>query len=108
MRGGRLTVLALAVEEATGRGCCDTRSVLWNSFAREFAANDLAQARRAVDEAVGVEFAVLLHDGRRVGDRIAEEGRRRGADEIVVADPKSCLTRRERRRLGAAALPVTA
>jgi hypothetical protein len=49
---------------------------------------------------------VLVHDGRRVGDAVATEAGRRGADEIVVAD---CLTRRERRRLHAhAAVPVTA
>lgn len=108
-RGGRLTVLALAVEEATDRRCCDTRSFLWNNFARGFAQNDLARARVAVADGAGVEFAILVHDGRRVADAIRREARRRGADETVLADSKSCLRWRERRRLRAeSALPVTA
>ena len=108
-RSGRLTVLALALEEPTSRRCCDTRSVLWNAFMREFAENDLARARGVVDDAADVEFAMLRHNGRRVGDAVAREARRRGADEIVLADPKSGLTRRERRRLRRdAAVPVTA
>jgi hypothetical protein len=105
-RGDLVTVLALAVEEPTGQGCCDTRSVLWNNYAREFAENDLARARVAVGDAADVEFAVLVHNGRRVADAVVREAGRRGADEIVVAD---CLTRRERRRLHLhAAVPVTA
>src|ERR671930_45513 len=46
--GGRLTVLVPAVEEAVGRGCCDTRSVLWNRLARERAGEELVRARLAV------------------------------------------------------------
>jgi hypothetical protein len=45
---------------------------------------------------------VLAHNGRRVPEALAREARLRQADEIVLADPKSCgLTRRERRRLDA-------
>ena len=99
-RGGRVTVLALAAEEATGHGCCDTRSVLWNEIVRGFAEEDLARARMAVDLAAEVELDVLVHGGRRISEAVEEEARRRGADEIVVADPKSCgLSRREQRRL---------
>jgi nucleotide-binding universal stress UspA family protein len=99
-RGGRLTVLALAVEEPVGRGCCDTRSVLWNGFERGFAEEDLARARIAVDDASEVELGVLVHDGRRVAEAIEREARRRGADEIVIADPRaSGMSRRQRRRL---------
>jgi nucleotide-binding universal stress UspA family protein len=100
-RGGRLTVVALAVEEPATRGCCDTRSVLWNRIARELAQEQLAQARAALaEDAAEVELAVLAHSGRRVAETIAIEARRRQADEIVLADPNSCgLTRRERRRL---------
>jgi hypothetical protein len=102
-RGGRLTVLALAVEEPVGRGCCDTRSVLWNRIERGFADEDLARARIAVDDDSGVELGVLVHGGRRVAEAIEEEARRRGADQIVVADPRaSGMSRRERRRLQAA------
>ena len=57
----------------------------------------------AVDGASEVELGVLVHGGRHVAEAIEEEARRRGADEIVVADPKaSGMTRRERRRLQAA------
>jgi nucleotide-binding universal stress UspA family protein len=102
-RDGRLTVVALAVEEPASRGCCDTRSVLWNRIARELAREQLAQARAALAEnAAEVELAVLAHSGRRVADTLVTEARRREADEIVLADPSSCgLSRRERRRLDA-------
>jgi nucleotide-binding universal stress UspA family protein len=102
-RGGRLTVVALAVEEPASRGCCDTRSVLWNRIARELAQEQLAQARAALAEnASDVQLAVITHSGRRVAETLALEARGREADEIVLADPSSCgLTRRERRRLDA-------
>jgi hypothetical protein len=108
-RGGRLTVLALAVEEPEGRGCCDTRSVLWNGIAREFAENDLARARMAVEDVlegggspIELGFEVLTHGGRRLGEAVEREALRRGASEIVVADPRACgLSRREQRRLRA-------
>ena len=86
-----------------GRGCCDTRSVLWNGIVRNLAEQDLARARIAVDDASEVELGVLLHGGRRVAEAIEEEARRRGADEIVLADPRaSGMSRRDRRRLQAA------
>ncbi len=98
--GGRLTVAALALKEATGRGCCDTRSVLWNRVTREFAQEDLTRARMALDDPDDVEFAVVTHSGRRVADAIVDAARLRGVGEIVVADPSSsALNRRERRRL---------
>jgi nucleotide-binding universal stress UspA family protein len=102
-RGGRLTVVALAVAEPASRGCCDTRSVLWNRIARELAQEQLAQARAALAEnAAEVELAVLAHSGRRVAETIVTEARRRQADEIVLADPSSSgLGSRERRRLDA-------
>jgi hypothetical protein len=102
-RGGRLTVVALAVEEPASRGCCDTRSVLWNRIARELAQEQLAKGRAVLAEnGTEGELAVLAHSGRRVAETIVAEARRRQADEIVLADPSSCgLTRRERRRLEA-------
>ena len=101
-RGRRVTVLALVTEEQAGRGCCDTRSVLWNRIEREMAGDDLTRARLAVDDAGDVELGVLVHDGRRVAEAVAREAARRGADEIVLADPRSSgLTRRQRRALGA-------
>ena len=107
---GQLTVLALAVEEPEGRGCCDTRSVLWNGIAREFAEKDLARARIAVEDVLSgehgtieVRFEILAHGGRRIGETVEREALRRGASELVVADPRACgLSRRERRRLPSA------
>ena len=122
-RGGRLTVLALAVEEPVKRGCCDTRSVLWNRITREIAQKDLARARMVVEDAAGVElgvrvdggrdsldveFGVLRHTGRRVSEAVEREALRRGADQVVLADPGSCgLSRREQRRLRASALATS-
>lgn len=99
-RGARLTVLALVVEEPVARRCCDTRSVFWNGVQREFADTDLMRARMALGDAPGVELEVLPHSGRRVAQAIEREAERRGAEQIVVADPASCgLSRREQRRL---------
>ena len=131
-RGGRLTVLALAVEEPVKRGCCDTRSVLWNRITREIAQKDLARARMVVEDAaeaeavdngaevevgvrvdggrdlLDVEFGVLRHTGRRVSEAVEREALRRGADQVVLADPGSCgLSRREQRRLRASALATS-
>jgi hypothetical protein len=38
--GGRLTVLSLVAQEQESRGCCDTRSVLWNDITRGLARGD--------------------------------------------------------------------
>jgi hypothetical protein len=57
-----------------------------------------------VDDAEEIELGILVHDGRRVSEAVEREAHRRGADEIVVADPRSSgLSRRDRRRLEAAA-----
>ena len=53
-----------------------------------------------MDDASEVELGVLVHGGRRVAEAIEREARRRGADEIVIADPRaSGMRRRELRRL---------
>jgi hypothetical protein len=104
-RGGALTVLALAVEEPVGRGCCDTRSVLWNGIERELAEGDLARARMAVVDAPEVELGILVHSGRRVAEAVEREALRRGADEVILADPGAGgLSRRARRQLRASGL----
>ncbi len=96
----RVTVLALARQEAPRNGCCDTRSVLWNEVCRELASEHLSRASRAVGGQAGVEFDVLTAPDRKVVDAIAREALTRGADEIVLADPRgSGLGGRERRRL---------
>jgi hypothetical protein len=102
-RNDRITILALAAEEPVSRGCCDTRSVLWNRITRELAEEELARARAALHHlADAAEFAVLRHNGRRAADALAQEARLRQADEIVLADPGACgLSRRDRRRLSA-------
>jgi hypothetical protein len=93
-------VLALAREEKARRGCCDTRSVLWNQVCRDLATEYLSRASRAVDRQAGVEFGILTAPTGRVADSIAREAVARGADEIVLADPRgSGLGRLELRRL---------
>jgi hypothetical protein len=108
--GGRVTVLALAAEEPTSSRCCDTRSVLWNEVCRDFARDHLARAIRVVGPDPGVDFEVLP---ARVGQAVrtlAREANARGADHILLADPRaSGLTRLERRRLRRSSpVPVSA
>jgi hypothetical protein len=111
-RGGeaRVTVVALARQEFPRNGCCDTRSVLWNEVCRGLANEDLARASRAVGNQPGVEFDVLAAPDRRLVDAIVSEALTRGADEIVLADPRaSGLGRLERRRLRRrSAVPLSA
>jgi hypothetical protein len=96
----RVTVIALARQEHPRNGCCDTRSVLWNEICRDLANEDLRRASRAVGNQAGVEFEVLAAPDRQVVDTIAREALTRGADEIVVADPRrSGLGGLELRRL---------
>ena len=97
---GRLTVVALAPQEPVARGCCDTRSVLWNAVRRELAQEDLARARLALDGARNVDLERVEHPVRRSVEAVVGEAERRGASEIVMADPARCgLGRRDRRRL---------
>lgn len=99
--GGRITVLCLAAEEPVSSGCCDTRSVLWNQVCRDFAREYLARATRVVGTHHGnVEFGVLGTRAGRAVDGLVREASARGADEIVLADPRaSGLGWFERRRL---------
>ena len=99
-RASRVTVVVLARQEDPRSGCCDTRSVLWNQVCRDLANEDLARASRAVENQAGVHFVVLEAPDRKVVDAIAQEAFTRGADEIVLADPRaSGLGRLEQRRL---------
>ena len=96
----RVTVIALARQEDQRNGCCDTRSVLWNEVCRELANEDLWRASRTVGDQDRVEFQVLAAPGRKVVEANAREAVARGADEIVVADPRrSGLGGLELRRL---------
>lgn len=108
--GGRLTVVALAMEERPSKHCCDTRSVLWNSICRDFARDHLARAARVVGPHPHVDFRMLAAQVGRAVDTLAGEASERGADGIVLADPRaSGLTRFERRRLRrSSAIPVSA
>jgi nucleotide-binding universal stress UspA family protein len=107
-RGDRVTVLSLAAQEPSSR-CCDTRSVLWNQVCRDLAGADLARAARAAGAPGTVECDVLLLSGGRPADAVMREALARGADEIVLADPRAGglgrLQRRRLRRLGP--VPVT-
>ena len=106
--GSRLTVVSVARQEDARKGCCDTRSILWNKVCRELAGEDLSRAARAVGSQAGIEFDVLPAPNRKVADSIAREALTRGADEIVLADPRgSGLGRLELRRLRrSSAVPV--
>jgi len=108
--GSVVTVLALAREEDVRSGCCDTRSVLWNQVCRELAAEDLSRASRALGTQAGVEFGILTAPNGKVADSVTREAVARGADEIVLADPRaSGLGRLELRRLRrSSAVPVRA
>jgi hypothetical protein len=105
----RVTVLALAAEERTSSGCCDTRSVLWNRICRDLAQEHLARAAQVVDRDPQVDFGVLVTRGGRVSETLAGEALARGADEIVLADPRtSGLGRFELRQLRRSSpVPVT-
>jgi hypothetical protein len=96
----RVTVVVLARQEDPRNGCCDTRSVLWNEVCRDLASEHLTRAVRAVGDPAGVEFELFTALDRQVVDAIAREALTRGADEILLADPrKSGLAGVERRRL---------
>jgi hypothetical protein len=98
--GGRLTVLSLARQEHKADGCCDTRSVLWNQVCRDLASEDLAVAALAVEGSQAVELDTLVCTGRHAAEAVAREALARGADQIVLADPRaSGLGSVERRRL---------
>jgi hypothetical protein len=107
--GGRVTVLALAAEERSRNGCCDTRSVLWNGVCRDLARDQLVSAARVVGPRAGVDFGVLAARVGHAVETLTREATAREADEIVLADPRaSGLTRFERRRLRSASpVPVS-
>jgi hypothetical protein len=99
-RKALMTVVVLAREENPGNRCCDTRSVLWNRICRELAHEDLSRAASAFDDHAGVAFDVLVTRASDVLGAIEREAFRRGASEIVLADPRaSGLGGLERRRL---------
>lgn len=99
-RGSRVTVVALARQESPRSGCCDTRSVLWNGVCRDLAHEDLARAWRVIGDRAAVDFHVLVTPAHDAVGALVTEALARGADEIVLADPRgSGLGRLERRRL---------
>lgn len=108
--GDRVTVLTLAAEERVSSGCCDTRSVLWNRICRDLAHEHLERAAQVVGSHSDVDFGVIAAPAGRAVDTLACEVSARGADAIVLVDPRaSGLTRFERRRLRrSSAVPVSA
>ena len=98
--GGRVTAVRLVAQESEVRGCCDTRSVLWNEISRDLAREDLSRARLAVEGHGGVQLETVLFSGRRPDEVVVRETLARDADEVVLADPRATpLGRRARRRL---------
>jgi hypothetical protein len=108
--GTRVTVLAVAREEPTSSGCCDTRSVLWNRICHELAREHLARAAQVVGREGNVDFGVVVAQATDAVDALTGEAVARAADEIVLADPPaSGLGRLERRRLRRSSpVPVSA
>jgi hypothetical protein len=98
--GRRVTAVRLVAQESDARGCCDTRSVLWNEICRNLAHEDLRRARLAVEGHQGVHLDLVLFSGRRPDEVVVREALARDADEVVLADPRSTpLGRLARRRL---------
>jgi hypothetical protein len=95
-----VTVVAWQGRNPERGGCCDTRSTLWNRICRDLAREELSRAQGAVAGSPRIDFRVLVAPVRDVVGRLTREALARGADEIVVADPRgSGLGRLERRRL---------
>ena len=93
-------MLSLARQESESLGCCDRRSVLWNEVCLDLASDDLARASLAIDDTHLAELDTLVCADRHAADAVAREALSRGADEIVLADPRaSGLGALERRRL---------
>jgi nucleotide-binding universal stress UspA family protein len=98
--GVRLSVVKLVPQESEDRGCCDTRSVLWNEISRDLAREDLARAALAVDGRPDVELAALHFSGRSAVNAVVREAAARDADAVVLAGaPLGRLARRRLRRI---------
>lgn len=98
--GTRLTVVSVVHQESGMVRCCGLHSDLWNEICRELGQADLERAFVAVDGDERVELDVVITAGRHAADALVEEARARGADEIILADPRaSGLGMLERRRL---------
>jgi hypothetical protein len=99
-RGGRLSVVKLVAQEPEQRGCCDTRSVLWNEISRDLGREALARAALAVEGHADVELAMLCCSGRHAADAVMREAATRNADELLLAGaPLGRLARRRLRRI---------
>lgn len=97
---GRLTVVALAQNEAERARCCEFHSAYWNELMRDMARSDLGRARLAVDDDPSVGLHVIGYRGSGAPDAIAECAARLGAARIVVADARAAgLGRLALRRL---------
>jgi hypothetical protein len=74
------------------------------------AREDLSRALAAVDDRAHVDFHVLVAPDREAVSAVASEALARGADEIVLADPRATglgpLERRRLRRHGAVPVSV--
>jgi hypothetical protein len=96
--GGRVTVLRLVAQEPESRGCCDTRSVLWNGISRELAREDLARARSALGGDSAFALEAVAYSGRRAADAVIRQALARDVDEVILAAPLGPIERRRLRR----------
>ena len=88
--GGGGVTLTLALQEPESTRCCDTRSVLWNRVCRELAQDNLARASLAINaEDEAFELDTLLVSRRHPADAVTREAAIRGANEIILLDPRS-------------------
>jgi hypothetical protein len=62
---------------------------MWNRMCRDLAGEHLTRAAQLVDRHPGVDFAVLVARVGRADEGLAAEALARGADEIVLADPRA-------------------
>jgi len=95
--GARLSVVTVAVVEATDCHCCDTRSVYWNQVVRELAEDELAGARDVVSLNAAADFRVV--SGESLPSAIAREAEQGGADMVVMPRRRSLLPWRRSRHV---------
>jgi hypothetical protein len=91
-------VVRLVVQEPELRGCCDTRSVLWNGISRDLAREDLARAQSALGGDAAFDLEAVAYSGRRAADAVIRQALAREVDSVVLALPLGAIERRRLRR----------
>ena len=62
--------------------------MLWNDVSRGLAHEDLSKAHLAVDDDQAVELELLPFSGRGAAKAVIREAVARGANEVLLADPR--------------------